>query len=101
MNYLLKTPKGVFLVDAPNFDKACEYARLSNAASQSDGIEMIGGFGPQVRYASQLMVKVVVCDPDDLKKAIERYRDARVDRSWMGQKTPKNSPELKPNSKSR
>jgi alkanesulfonate monooxygenase SsuD/methylene tetrahydromethanopterin reductase-like flavin-dependent oxidoreductase (luciferase family) len=93
VKYLLKTPKGVFLVDAPNYEKACEYGRLSGIAKQDEGIQMIGGFAPPVRYAEQLMNNpLIVGDPAALKKAIEEYADMKVRESWQGGGDPESIP---------
>lgn len=85
MKWLLKTPKGVFLVEAPDWNKACEYARMSSAADQEHGIQMLGRFLEPVRYAQQLNTTgLVICEPDLLKKAIEGFMASHVERSWMG-----------------
>lgn len=94
MNYLLKTPKGVFLVEAPDYNKACEYGRLSGIADQADGIQMLGGFAPSVRYASKLMTSLVVCEPDLLKKAVEGFMVSHVERSWMGSRDAESHEEI-------
>lgn len=85
MKYLLKSPRGVFLIEAPDWNTACKYARLSSVVDESEGIQMLGRFLNPVRYAQQLNTTgIVICEPDLLKKAIEEFMVAHVERSWMG-----------------
>ncbi len=95
MKWLLKTPKGVFLVEAPDYNKACEYARLSSVVEQHEGIQMLGRFLDPVRYAQELNTTgIVICEPDLLKKAVNDYMVAHVQRSWMASRDAESHAEI-------